>query len=442
MYFGAWGRKMEEFVKSVVEQIRWVRVRENIAKELSDHIADQAAAYEENGTDREEALRRAVREMGDPIAIGAEFDRIHRPQTDYILLAMTVLFSLAGMLVLYTAGGLSAAPEVWVKQCITLPVSFVVIVGIYFLDYSFIGRHAYAVYGGLTAVFIVSRLVFTEVYGMLSQEFMLGYLFVPVYAGILYRLRQGGYGAVVKAGAMQLVTVAVVYGFTRTMHAAISIFLICLTLLVIAIWKGWFVVSRKRALAFTVSALVIVPAAYAAIRLVGFGGSTFFVERLRAYFNPSAYSGGAGFFYEWIETQLAGVRFFGASWDDAFYAENSMGTPYVSGTTPFIVLNMVCRYGAYTGVILLAAFAVFILRAFRIVRKQSSRFGFMMSVSCVMVFAVNCVEGILINTGRYPLTSMQLPFISYGIGTTLTYAVLIGLLLSVHRHERIACVSF
>ena len=58
---------MEEFIRSVTEQIRCVKARDGIAKELSDHIEDQAAAYEEAGESHEEAVIRAVREMGDPV---------------------------------------------------------------------------------------------------------------------------------------------------------------------------------------------------------------------------------------------------------------------------------------------------------------------------------------------------------------------------------------
>lgn len=61
----------------------------------------------------------------------------------------------------------------------------------------------------------------------------------------------------------------------------------------------------------------------------------------------------------------------------------------------------------------------------------------MISAACFMVFLDNCVEGILINTGCFPVTSVQLPFLSYGVGSTVTYAVFIGLLLSIHRNEKI-----
>lgn len=37
----------ELFIKNVAQQIRCVKAREGIERELSDHIADQTAAYEE-----------------------------------------------------------------------------------------------------------------------------------------------------------------------------------------------------------------------------------------------------------------------------------------------------------------------------------------------------------------------------------------------------------
>lgn len=97
--------RMEEFIRNITEQIRCVRAREAVAKELSDHILDQAAAYEEKGEEHETALGLAIREMGDPVAIGVELDRIHRPQTDVKMIVMVLLFSIGGMLIQYMAGG-------------------------------------------------------------------------------------------------------------------------------------------------------------------------------------------------------------------------------------------------------------------------------------------------------------------------------------------------
>lgn len=430
---------MEEFIRNTVEQIRCAKVREYIAKELSDHILDQAAAYEENGENCEEAVRRAVREMGDPVEIGVELDRVHRPQTDYKLVAMTVLFSLAGLAVLYTVGGLSQVPDMLARQCCVLLVSFGVMAGIYFLDYSFIGRHAYTVYGGMVGLFLANEAFFPVSYGRVPDVFMLVYLFIPVYVGVVFKMRGGGYSAVIKGIVLELFTVAVAYQFTRLMHAALVVYLICMLLLVAAIWKGWFEVDKKAAAALVICVLAVVPAVLAAVWLFASEGTFLFVERLRGYLNPTAHASGAGYIYQYIRAQLAAAKPFGASWSSQYLVENSLGAPYVSRTEPFILLNIVCSYGIFAGLTLVLALAAFMIHAFWIVRRQRNQLGFMLSAACLLVFAVNCAEGVLVNTGRYPVTSIQLPFVSYGTGTTLTYAVFIGLLLSIHRHEKIVC---
>ena len=59
--------KLEEYLNTVSEQIRYTKIRQTVTDELKNHIWDQAAAYEDLGAFPEEALERAVREMGDPV---------------------------------------------------------------------------------------------------------------------------------------------------------------------------------------------------------------------------------------------------------------------------------------------------------------------------------------------------------------------------------------
>ena len=198
---------MEEFIRNITEQIRCVRAREAVAKELSDHILDQAAAYEKDGEDHEAAVAQAVREMGDPVEIGVELDRIHRPQMDVKMIVMVLLFSIGGMLLQYIVGGYTPmdgvnGSSVYLSQLgrqgLILLLSFGVMAGMYFLDYSFIGRYGEVIYWEMTVVFFVIRMMSREVNGRHPVMLMLVYLYIPVYAGLLYQLRGRGYGAVIK----------------------------------------------------------------------------------------------------------------------------------------------------------------------------------------------------------------------------------------------------
>lgn len=434
---------MEEFINQITEQMRCVRAREYVAKELRDHITDQAAAYGEKGLSREEAVREAVRGMGDPVEVGMELDRIHRPQTDYVMVGMAFLFSLGGMFVLYMTGGLSEAPVEFARQCIYLLLSFGVMAGMYFLDYTVIGRYPYVAAALTMALFIigVGIPIMAGHGGKVPETQILAYLYVPVFAGILYRLRGKGYKAVIVAMAVEVAMAIVICGLA-TLHTALAVYGMCLVLLLLAIKKGWFAVRKGVAAALVVGMLAVLPLGLVAAELfLSWNGDSFRVARLRAYLNPAQYAAGAGYIYQYIREQLGAAGFIGASEWNANMETGSMSEFYIYRTEPFILLQLVCRYGILAGALVVFAFAAVTIHALRIVRRQKNQLGSMVSIACFMVFLVNCTEGVLMNTGYYPVTSMQFPFVSYGVGAAVTYAVLIGLLLSIYRNEKIVAES-
>ncbi len=437
--------KMEDFIRSITEQIRCVRAREAVAKELSDHILDQAAAYEEKGEAHETAVSRAIREMGDPVGIGVELDRIHRPQTDVKMIVMVLLFSIGGMLLQYIVGGYALAGETngasvylsqFGRQSLILLISFGVMAGMYFLDYSFIGRYAGTLYWMMTVAFFVIRMVSGEVNGRYPVMLMLVYLYVPVYAGILYQLRGKGYSAVLRGIALQFLTAAFANYFSNVFHAAFAVYLMQTVLLVLAICKGWFQVNRRDAVIVAVTVLLILPLAVCLVSLVSASdtAANFRLQRIHAWLHPEDEPYGKGYTYMWIREGLAKSKLVGAYEGVAFDDEIMWSAPR---TDPFILLELVFTFGFLVGLLVIGAFAALIFHVFGVVRRQRNQLGFMMSAACFLVLLDNCVEGILVNGGLLPVTSVQFPFLSFGVGSTVTYAVLIGLLLSIYRNEKI-----
>ena len=90
---------MDEYLKTLLEQIRCKKARPYVKKELQDHIEDQIEANMQAGMDREQAEREAVRDMGDPVETGISLDSVHRPQVAWKLLGIIILISIAGVLI-------------------------------------------------------------------------------------------------------------------------------------------------------------------------------------------------------------------------------------------------------------------------------------------------------------------------------------------------------
>ena len=70
--------EMHEYLEILKAQIRYVKVRDSVAKEVEDHIKDQAMAYRQSGMTESEATAEAVRQMGDPVAAPRNFSAVSR----------------------------------------------------------------------------------------------------------------------------------------------------------------------------------------------------------------------------------------------------------------------------------------------------------------------------------------------------------------------------
>ena len=78
--------KVHEYLKTVEEQIRCKSIWEDIRTELLGHIEEDTEYFRRKGMSREEAVERAVEEMGDPVETGIELDKVHRTRLDVKLL--------------------------------------------------------------------------------------------------------------------------------------------------------------------------------------------------------------------------------------------------------------------------------------------------------------------------------------------------------------------
>ncbi len=417
---------MEEFLKTITDQIRCVKARDGVAREIKDHILDQAAAYEKSGDDHSAALEKAVRDMGDPVEIGVALDAVHRPQFDWKMLALTLLLNIAGLIVMYGAFG----SERFSRQCAYTVLGFAITIGMCFIDYTFIGRCSHIIYIAMTAVMFLCAFTGRRINGILPALSSFSYLYVPVFAGILYRMRGQKWGGIVKSLLILFFTAYITLKFSDRLPIGINIFVICMILSVTVILKGWFKVSRKSAVC-AAAAVIIVPAAVLAF-MIFYGvsyGSGYQAMRLKAVINPAEYANAQGYLPTHIRETLQSANMIGA------YEGQVPNELFVSSD---LMLTYIMRaYGMLAAVLLIIALAVFVARAVNITRSQKNQMGFIISFGCMLIPAVNCVQGVLENLGYFPITTIMMPFVTYGGSTTVMYSIIIGILLSVHRYEKV-----
>lgn len=85
-----------EYLEIVRQQIRWKKIQSSLLEEINNHINDQISAFVDDGLDEEEATKKAIAEMGDPVIVGKQLDRTHRPNLVGIGLGLILILSVLG----------------------------------------------------------------------------------------------------------------------------------------------------------------------------------------------------------------------------------------------------------------------------------------------------------------------------------------------------------
>lgn len=239
---------IREYLDTVQEQIRWKRARPVLARELEQHLTDQRDAFQTEGKDPETAERLAVEEMGDPVSVGTELDRVHRPKPQWgLLLPAAVSLCLWLSIQIASFWGLSSFWD-YVQQDVMISLLALVVMALLYLgDYTLLGRWAGALValGTMAMALIVLNYVIQWYRPLLYAGTYHTQLLLPAVVTPLaiYRLREKetpGLAACVLLCLLQLGE-AVIWMLPVVYLPG----LVCNTgLLCLAVKKGWFGRSR------------------------------------------------------------------------------------------------------------------------------------------------------------------------------------------------------
>ncbi len=437
------GDRKEEYIRILTEQIRCKKARNQVAREMLNHMEEQEEFYVSEGMTRDEAQAEAVREMGDPVEAGAALDMVHRPQMVGGLLALMGILYAAGFLVScflqknFTDASL--LPGAGLHHIIYILIGFMIMAGVCYVDYSRLGLWAREL-TVLLAVMIAAGIMLFGVPVNGATVFlhlplpgapsvnikMLCYLFFPLYGAVLYGYRGQGYSAVVK-GILWMLPAICISLYVPSTSTAMMLFLMFVLILSFAVGRGWFAVSVKYTLAGIWGTVLLIPAAVCV--WVVCAGAGYQAERLQAVLHPG--SGEAGYLFRMLREILGGSVLRGAGESAVSAAE---GFP---GGTEFGLVYVTAYYGILAAVLLIGVLAFLFICFLGLSLRQKNELGMIMGGSCSVVFFVQLLFYVLVNTGVFPVGGVYCPFFTYGGTGVVVTNVLIGLLLSIYRYQEI-----
>ncbi len=432
--------KLEEYLQTVSEQIRYTKIRPSVTEELKNHILDQAEAYEECGAFPEEALERAVREMGDPVETGVALDRIHRPQVNWGIVIAIGIISILSVGIFYVADSVAADAYPWQRQAFFLLAGFLLMLLVYRLDYSILGKFGWkpavlflgAMIVGLTffgfEIHGVNRWIHVGIFRISIPEAMM--LYIPLFGAALYSFRGEGYGVLLKVIPLILVPAGFVW-LTPTLSNALLLFVILFCLFMFSVWKDWFHISKKLVLGISSSLLVLSPAAI--LGYFYFFGEQYQADRIRAYFNP-AESVNGDYIVKMAQNMRVDSSMIGSSERSVFYLSNGPTTDFL---TDYILVSMCSLYGIFLTTAIVMGIVFIIMKIFHISVTQKNQLGMIVGMGCGIAFLTKTAVSVLMNLQLLPYAAISMPFLSYGGSNTIVSYILLGLVLSVYRCKNI-----
>ncbi len=432
--------KLDEYLKTVSDQIRYTKIRPSITEELKNHILDQAEAYEECGAFPEEALERAVREMGDPVETGVALDRIHRPQMNWGIVIAIGIISILSIGIFYVADIVAANAYPWQRQASFVLAGFLMMLLIYRLDYSILGKFGWkpavlflgTMIAGLTffgfSIHGANRWIHVGIFRISIPEAMM--LYIPLFGAALYSFRGEGYGVLLKVIPLILVPAGFVWQIP-TLSNALILFVSLFCLFMFAVWKDWFYISKKLVLGISGSLLVLSPAAI--LGYFYFFGEAYQVDRIRAYFNPAKIVNG-DYIVKMAQNMRIDSSMVGSSERSVFYLSNGPTTDFL---TDYILVSMCSLYGIFLTTAIVMGIVFIIMKIFHISVTQKNQLGMIVGMGCGIAFLTKTAVSVLMNLQLLPYAAISMPFLSYGGSNTIVSYILLGLVLSVYRYKNI-----
>lgn len=424
-------KTIQVYLQTVEEQIRWKRARPVVVRELERHLEDQRDAFAGEGNAPEEAERLAVEEMGDPVAVGMELDRIHRPRPQWGLLALTMLLALAGgfLRVWLTAG--------WSYQAISpgrtlaaIGLGTACLLAAYFLDHSFLGRHAKAVYMAAIAAGLLSLWLSPRISNASYYTRYVALCYPTAYAVWLYACRGRGWKGVFLAviGGVPLAGICLLIPYTMGL---LLLLVSGLVLLLAAARMDWFGIGRMPTAAVPLGiALLMTLGGYGLLRR-GYGA-----HRIAAFLHPEMDPLGGGYQAMMTRAVLAGSRWLGEGSMDVQYGQYPYEVLMPNADTSMFLTTVIYKLGWLPFLLLTLTLAALLVWLLLRCLRQKNQLGRMVALAAVMTLAGQAVISVALNLG-FVLFGAELPLVVGNLHTVLDMG-LIGLALSGFRGDPVA----
>ncbi|PDZ00274.1 cell division protein FtsW [Bacillus thuringiensis] len=407
-------QKGERFLKEVTNHIKSKEAKDLVATELDFHLKQTKNMWIEKGLSEEVAEDKAVEQMGSPIKLGQELNKLHKPKVDWFLIGLLVAAMGLGFLPVIALGH----ADLLMNKVIFVILGVTTAIGMMLFDYRKLERLGWLFYTiGVLILLMIKCFPTASLNG--EPLLKIGSVIIDCLMTIPFFFL--GWASFFNNSRLKFIHLLMLYLFSLYLFLTTSTLLplfIYITMVFVMLW--WSKLGKKTAWLITI--LPIVPLIIRDL-LSWSAVKEYRMARILGMLNPEH-----DLWYLRLKEAMSSAGWFGTY-------ENIKSIR--AAHTDFVFASLTYYYGYVLALVLVVILSLFAVRIMNIAYKINDGYGKLLLVGGVTLFVIRFICNVGMTLGILPRVSISLPFISYGLIPTLFHAFIMGIVLSVYRRKDI-----
>ncbi|PGX99477.1 FtsW/RodA/SpoVE family cell cycle protein [Bacillus thuringiensis] len=407
-------KKGERFLKEVTNHIKSKEAKDLVAMELDFHLKQAKNMWMDKGLSEEVAEDKAVEQMGSPVKLGEELNKLYKPKVDWFLIGLLVAAMGLGFLPIITFGH----ADLFMNKVIFVILGVVTAMGMMLLDYRRLEKLGWMFYTIGVLILLMIKCFPTD-YVIGEAIIKIGPIKIDCLMTMPFFFL--AWASFFNNSRLKFMHLLILYVFSLYLFSTTSILLpifIYITMVFVMLW--WSKLGKNTAWLITI--LPILP--FIVRNLFSWSAvKEYRIARILGFINPA---------HDQWDLRLQEAMS-SAGWFGTYGNIKSIRAAH----TDFVFASLTYYYGYVLALVLVVILSLFAVRIMNIAYKINDGYGKLLLVGGVTLFVIHFICNVGMTLGILPRVSISLPFISYGLIPTLFHAFIMGIVLSVYRRKDI-----
>ena len=413
--------RVNSYLEEICSVIKCKEVHEEIKEEMKGHIEELSTEYIDNGYEKEEAYKLAIRDMGDSGEVGFKLNKVYEKKIEYKTLIIAILLSLFGLGFAFILNNkLSFYYSSPVNQVIYFILGIGAFIGIYYFDYRKLEKYSYHIFAVSVILSYIQVTCEIPVKGrpsVIVTDFGVVNFGIFIFTGFLISISGIIKGLNLKEKKQILIAIGIfiIGNFSLLyMKNIVNNFIFTATFIILLFQNSdnKFIPS-----AFGVATLgsIIVPII----------SREYFRKRIFTFLNYKSDPYGMVISKILSSSELVGK----------FDPSKIEGLPI--NAPDLVFTSIIAVMGWIVALAIMVLVLTFIVILFKNTKKIKNRYGKNIMISITTSFGIQFVLNILMSMNLSPILIVALPFIGYGGSSMLSSMIMLGLISSIYSRKNL-----